>query len=166
MHQCGVTRRRLAEDSTGRMGPLQAAIENANLNSGLTSGYPLNNLSSLPDYNHPAHIADSTRLEQTLKPASMAWGAAAYLTQAGLLQVLGPVLTERSDAFVIRTYGAALDTAGNVRAQAWCEAVVQRIPQPLTPDDNGLNPVLADKPGDFGRRFIITSFRWLTPGEI
>ena len=33
-------------------------------------------------------------------------------------------------------------------------------------DASGLNPRLAGQAGDFGRRFAITSFRWLTPDEI
>ncbi len=41
-----------------------------------------------------------------------------------------------------------------------------RMEQPLDPDDSGLNPKLAGSAGDFGRRFVITSFRWLAPGEI
>ena len=158
--------RRLAEDDTGRMGALQAAIESAGLNSTLTNEYPLNNKSALPDYSHPDHLPDATRMEQTLKPASVAWGAPAYLTQADLLQVLGPALTARSDTFVIRAYGDAVDATGKIQARAWCEAVVQRTPQPLDPDASGLNPRLAGKPGDFGRRFAITSFRWLAPDEI
>ncbi len=158
--------RRLAEDETGRMGALQAAIEKAGLNASLTDHYPLNNQNSLPDYKHPDNIADSTRLEQTLKPASKAWGAASYLTQADVLQVLGPALTARSDSFVIRAYGDAVDASGKVQSQAWCEAVVQRTPQPLTPDESGLNSKFSGQPGDYGRRFVITSFRWLLPGEI
>lgn len=158
--------RRLAEDETGRMGALQAAIEKAGLNSTLTAAYPLDNKSALPDYNHPAHLPDATRMEQTLKPASKAWGAPSYLTQADVLQVLGPVLAARSDTFVIRAYGDAVDAAGKIQARAWCEAVVQRTPQPLDPDASGLNPRLAGQAGDFGRRFTITSFRWLSPDEI
>ena len=42
--------RRLAEDGTGRMGALQAAIENANLNSSLIGSLPLRNQSPLPTY--------------------------------------------------------------------------------------------------------------------
>jgi hypothetical protein len=59
-----------------------------------------------------------------------------------------------------------VDADGAVQARAWCEAVVQRTPEPLRPDDSGLNPKDADQPGDFGRRFTVTSFRWLRPGEI
>lgn len=158
--------RRLAEDDTGRMGALQAAIERAGLNSGHNAAYPLDNYKSLPDYNHPDNLRDPTRMEQTLKPSSKAWGAPSYLTQADLLQVLGPVLSARSDTFVIRAYGDAVDAAGNIQARAWCEATVQRMPEPLEPDESGLNPRSAGQPGDFGRRFIMTSFRWLRQGEI
>jgi hypothetical protein len=158
--------RRLAEDETGRMGALQAAIERAGLNSGLTTAYPLDNTSSLPNYRHPDNITDASRMEQTLKPASKAWGAPAYLTQADLLQVLGPALTARSDTFVIRAYGDAVDVNGKIEARAWCEAVVQRTPQPLLADDSGLNSGLAGKPNDFGRGFNVTSFRWLSRDEI
>jgi hypothetical protein len=158
--------RRLAEDETGRMGALQAAIEKAGLNSGLKYEYPLDNSKSLPDYKHPDNISDATRMEQTLKPDCKAWGAPAYLTQADVLQALGPVLSARSDSFVIRTYGDAVDATGKITARAWCEAVVQRTPEPLVPDETGINSKLNGKDGDFGRRFVITSFRWLDQKEI
>ena len=158
--------RRLAEDETGRMGTLQAAIEKAGLNSGLVSSYPLDNATVLPNYKHPDNIADATRMEQTLKPTSKAWGAPAYLTQADLLQVLGPALSARSDTFVIRAYGDAVDGGGKIEARAWCEAVVQRNPKPLLPDVSGLNSSRTGQPNDFGREFTITSFRWLSPDDV
>lgn len=158
--------RRLINDETGRMGALEAAIEKAGLNSTLREELPLDNQSSLPDYRHPDRIPDATRMEQTLKPSSMAWGAPAWLTQADVLQVVGPALAARSDTFVVRAYGDAVDAAGKITARAWCEAVVQRVPQPIEPDASGINPEDAGKPGDFGRRFLITSFRWLTEEEI
>jgi hypothetical protein len=158
--------RRLAEDETGHAGTLQAAIDKAGLNSGMTAAYPLNNQYSLPDYTHPDHIPDATLMEQTLKPASKAWGAPNWLTQADVLQVLGPVLSARSDTFVIRAYGDAVDHTGKVTARAWCEAILQRMPEPLDPDASGINPRLAGEDGDFGRRFVMTSFRWLTPAAI
>jgi type II secretory pathway pseudopilin PulG len=158
--------RRLAEDETGRMGALQAAIEKAGLNEAFAAAFPLDNHQSLPNYSHPDHLPDATRLEQTLKPSSKAWGAPAYLTQADLLQVLGPTLTARSDTFVIRAYGDAADEMGGTVAQAWCEAIVQRTPRPIVADDSGLNSRLVGKPNDFGRKFEIVSFRWLSPDEI
>lgn len=158
--------RRLAEDETGRMGPLQAAIENAGLNATAISEWPLDNSKPLPDYRHPDNIPDSTRIEQTLKPASKVWGAPGYLTQADVLQSIGPALSARSDTFVIRAFGEAVDPSGRSTAQAWCEAVVQRLPAPVDPDDSGLNPRQPSKPGDFGRRFAVKSFRWLAPREI
>jgi hypothetical protein len=158
--------RRLAEDETGRMGALQAAIERAGLNAGHNAAFPLDNRQSLPNYRHPDNISDPTRMEQMVKPASKAWGAPSYLTQADVLQVLGPALSARSDTFVIRAYGDAVDAGGEVQARAWCEATVQRTPEPLDPDASGLDPRAAGQAGDFGRRFIITTFRWLRPGEI
>ena len=158
--------RRLADDATGRMGPLQAAIDAAGLNSAFDAAYPLDNSKSLPDYSHPDKVRDATRLEQTLKPASKAWGAPAYLTQGDVLQVLGPMLNARSDTFVIRAYGDSADSFGTIRARAWCEAIFQRTPEPLKPDASGLNSADAGKPGDFGRRFIVKSFRWLKREEI
>lgn len=95
-------------------------------------------------------------------------GIPGWLTQADVLQVIGPVIGARSDTFRIRSYGEALDSAGNPIARAWCEAIVQRIPQyidatngPETRPTN-LIPINAR----FGRRFEIVSFRWLHPNEI
>jgi type II secretory pathway pseudopilin PulG len=158
--------RRLANDETGRMGALEAAIEKSGINARLKDALPLDNSISLPDYRHPDNISDATRMEQTLKPSSKAWGAPAWLTQADVLQVIGPALSARSDTFVIRAYGDALDASGKITARAWCEAVVQRHPQPIEPDASGINPANPGKPGDFGRRFHITSFRWLTEEDV
>ncbi len=158
--------RRLADDETGRMGALQAAIEAADVNDAFVAAAPLDNTSPLPDYSHPDNIRDATRLDQTLKPASKLWGLPGYLTQGDLLQALGPVLNARSDTFVIRAYGDSRDAAGRIQASAWCEAVVQRTPEPLEPDETGLNSARQGKPGDFGRRFIVKSRRWLASEEV
>jgi hypothetical protein len=105
-------------------------------------------------------------MEQTLKPDSKVWGAPAWLTQADVLQSLAPALAARSDSFVIRAYGDAVDAGGKIQAVAWCEAVVQRTPEPLNPDESGINPLNPGSKGDFGRRFVMTSFRWLSEEEI
>ncbi len=72
-------------------------------------------------------------------------------------QTMQAWLTTRSDTFRIRAYGDAVNPvdATRVEARAWCEAIVQRIPE------------LIDSPnGPFGRRFVITYFRWLGPDDI
>ena len=66
-------------------------------------------------------------------------------------------------------YGDAIDPTGKVVARAWCEAVVQRLPDY---SDSADEPHLkqADlKSGSnkiFGRIFDIVRFRWLHPDEI
>jgi hypothetical protein len=158
--------RRLVTADTGRRGALQEAIDRAGLNESFNEVYPLDNDESLEDYRHPDNIADATRMEQQLKPESKAWGASGYLTQADVLQVLGPMLTVRSDSFLIRAYGESLNASGDVEARAWCEAVVQRVPEPIRADASGLNPEVDEGSPDFGRRFQIVRFRWLQPQEV
>jgi hypothetical protein len=163
--------RRLVNDyqtnRTGVMGPLQAAIDRAGLNDAFDRAYLLKNETQIGDYTHPDNIKDATRFEQRLKPRSKAWGAPGYLTQADLLQVIGPVLSARSDSFVIRAYGETKNANGEITARAWCEAIVQRTPDPITPDKSGINPDLS-QPGikDFGRSFKVVLFRWLSAAEV
>ncbi|MDA7651001.1 hypothetical protein N9868_01095 [Akkermansiaceae bacterium] len=158
--------RRLVDGPLGEMGALEAAIQESGINDTFNDDpiVGLNNQNPLSDYQHPDNITDATRLEQTLKPSSKAWGAPAYLTQADLLQAVGSTLSARSDTFIIRTYGDSIEN-GKVVARAWCEAIVQRIPTPMNPDATGLNPVQSEKP-NFGRRFVIKSFRWLHQDEV
>ena len=162
--------RRLVNDynssQTGVKGALQAAIDRANLNSAFDQAFRLKNDNPLGDYRHPDNIKDATRFDQRLKPRSKAWGAPGYLTQADLLQVIGPALSARSDSFVIRTYGEVKNANGEVTARAWCEAVVQRTPEPVAPDSEGLDPDLSQPAGAFGRCFKVVSFRWLSGAEV
>ncbi|MGC4016289.1 MAG: hypothetical protein QM755_17465 [Luteolibacter sp.] len=158
--------RRLAKDDTGKAGALEAAIHTAGLNAPFEQTYPLVR-DKLKDYTDTQdNISDGTRLDPQLMPASKAWGAPAYLTQADVLQPLGPQLSARSDTFVIRAYGDSRSSTGAIEARVWCEAVVQRLPDPITPDTTGLNPLKPGENGDFGRRFAITGFRWLNPSDI
>jgi len=53
-------------------------------------------------------------------------GAPGIVTQMDVLNSIGPNLTARSDTFVVRAYGEALDDAGNVIGKAWVEVIVQR----------------------------------------
>ncbi|MES2661518.1 MAG: hypothetical protein V4689_23065 [Verrucomicrobiota bacterium] len=106
------------------------------------------------------------------KPAldgNTADGAAPMLTQGDLLTGLAPFITARGDTFTIRAYGEARNSAGSsVVARAWCEATVQRIPAFVDSTDapDALPTALTTSNQNFGRRFVITSFRWLNAGEI
>jgi len=66
---------------------------------------------------------------------------------------------------VVRAYGDSV-VNGKVMARAWCEAVVQRLPDPVDPDDSGINPADSGTDKDLGRRFTIRSFRWLAQEEV
>jgi hypothetical protein len=158
--------RRLKQDETGLMGPVESAIRRAGLNTTLVDEYKLINASPLPSPRYTdINVTDGTRLEQVLKPDSKAWGSPAWLTQADVLQVIGPALSARSDTFVVRAYGDSV-VNGQVVARAWCEAVVQRLPEPVNPDASGINPSDLGTDKDLGRRFTIRSFRWLNQEEI
>lgn len=95
-------------------------------------------------------------------------GIPGWVTQADVLQVIGPSISARSDTFRIRALGEARDSTGQVVATAHCEAIVQRQPAYVDPADAS-----HERPGDlvntnktFGRRFEMVSFRWLSPNDI
>ncbi|MGZ0654379.1 hypothetical protein ACWPKS_02125 [Coraliomargarita sp. W4R72] len=90
-----------------------------------------------------------------------------WLSQADLMSRLGSVLSARSDTFRIRSYGESEGLDPSRTARVWCEAIVQRVPEYV--DNSDLPTVIpsADTTnGEFGRRFVIVSFRWLTEDEI
>ncbi len=53
-------------------------------------------------------------------------GAPGIVSQMDVLNSIGPNLTARSDTFVVRAYGEALDGKGDTIGKAWVEVVVQR----------------------------------------
>lgn len=75
-------------------------------------------------------------------------------TATQIYAVLSPQLAVRSDTFRIRAYGEAVNAIDSapVEAVAYCEAIVQRTPDAA--------------PNGLGRRFVVTYFRWLGPGDI
>jgi len=93
-----------------------------------------------------------------------------FLTQGDIMTALAPVLFPRSDTFVVRTYGEAVNPAtGATEGRAWCEATVQRVPDyfdPADPAETAPAALTSTLNQTFGRRFKIVSFRWLTRSDI
>lgn len=100
-------------------------------------------------------------------------GAAGFVLQGDVLQKIGSIIAVRSDTFVVRAYGEVLnESTGKTEAAAWCEAVVQRTPEPLEPGAADPNDPAAElNPSDqtaqtFGRKYRIVRFRWLSEDDI
>lgn len=137
-------------------GPLQAALDKT-VNQALFAAAP--RIGSAPaGANFP--FPEAAALPKT-------FAAPSHVTQADILTTIGPQLTVHSDTFRIRAYGEAHDKSGKITARAWCEATVQRTPEYT---DSTLPAYQIPPPNTanatFGRRFEITSFRWLNKSEI
>ncbi|MCP5536454.1 MAG: hypothetical protein H7A51_09505 [Akkermansiaceae bacterium] len=173
-----------ATEGTALMSPLEAAIELSGINSSLQTGAdnaPLGNTADDRLGDPFSHWMDK-RLMNRWKTA----GLPGYLDQGALLSSLGSAMTTRGDTFVIRAYGEARSAAnsGTVLARAWCEAVVQRSTDYVNPEDDAMEPLtvatssnpantdrafntqLSEESRRYGRRYIITQFRWLHHDEV
>jgi hypothetical protein len=142
------------------VGALQAAIDKSGLNSRFTGGDRGLTQADLEP------LRGKTSLDSEPAPAR-AVGAAGHLRQAGILTALGSQISVRSDTFVVRAYGDTRDKSGKVvLARAWCEAVVQRVPEFVNPGDLPEATPVSNVNKNFGRGFRLVSFRWLAPSEI
>ncbi len=73
------------------------------------------------------------------------------LRQGDVAAALAPLLSARSDTFVVRAYGDVLNPAtGRVEGRAACEAVVRRT-----------GATVPDAASEYEREFEVISFRWL-----
>ena len=97
-------------------------------------------------------------------------GVPSYLSQRDIMKGLAPVLTARSDTFVIRTYGDVVNPTNEnqLEGKAWCEALVQRETDYIDPaaDDPEDTPAANSVNEKLGRRYRIIAFRWLGPNDI
>lgn len=145
--------RKLEDSESGKSGALQAALD-ATVNRDLDA-----------EYESPA---DSNRFAGIPANSTQGAGFPGQLLQGDVLQALAPYMTVRSDTFTIRAYGEARDAQNRVIATAYCEAVVQRLPDPFpgTPTAKTAGEELAMPSSVFGRQFDILSFRWLNAEEI
>jgi len=148
-------------------GALQAAIDNSGINDAFFDDASSNDYSvENPTNLYQDNIISSRHFREFNRDAmggSLAANIPGYLSQADLLSKLGSVLTVRSDTFKIRVYGEAKNALGNESTEVWCEAIIQRIPEKVDPNENVTD---GDPANGFGRRFVIKSFRWLNPDEV
>lgn len=151
-----VNRRPSDDPELALSGPIQSALDAVDSGSD-----PVN--ADLPGADQTMRGSDASRFafpEAAAQPISK--GAPGWLMQADVLTPLGPLLSARSDTFVLRGYGDSGGLGG--RTSAVCEMVVQRTPEyayaavnepTAEPDElDALNEA-------FGRRFKVVDFRWL-----
>ena len=174
--------RNLSSDYLGRAGALQAALDttrgdSSSINSFATNQPATGNATQqiIPFdgsgfYAEPLDTTEPTAAGTNHK-ANRLKGLPGWVMQGDLLAQLGSVISARSDTFVIRTYGENKNPiTGAILGRAWCEAVVQRLPDYMnaTKDYPETPPALLTDTTNkkFGRRFQVISFRWLSPSDI
>jgi Tfp pilus assembly protein PilV len=173
--------RRLSEDRLGLMGALQSAIDFDDASPNPASINYLYKQS-------PGYMIQSSALgNHSFKTAEAAEGSRlagipGYVIQSDLLRPIANTLSVRDDTFRIRAYGESLDANGKVKARAWCEAIMQRMPDYCDPTNDADVPAremsedgtfselenskLSRTNLRFGRRFVIKSYRWLNPSDV
>lgn len=133
----------------------------------------------LTAYSEPDHVitADQAQAVESYNPFPEAaeghvlYGTPGWPRQADVLRPIASILSARDDTFTIRAYGSNVNSAGDVDAEAWCEATVQRTSEYVDPTnddiDDGRSPNgLTEINELFGRKFKIVSFRWLAKEDV
>ncbi|MFA6960692.1 MAG: hypothetical protein WC205_08085 [Opitutaceae bacterium] len=156
-------------------GALQAALDAQDTDSGVAAADRINLMSPFDTDEVVSNAGTSWDLDVMRGGATSAYPrssrsafAPGYLTQADILNGIGPMLAARSDTFVIRAYGDARNpVTGDVEGRAWCEAVVQRMHDfANTADTAETWPPTDLENQTFGRRFKVVSFRWLNQEDL
>lgn len=147
-----------------QMGALQQAIDESGINN---SSFPLQVPVTPADVSSALLYGFRNANAVNGNPAA---GAPGWISQGDILRSLEPLATVRSDTFVIRVCGEAVDSQGKVIARAFAEAVAQRVPEYVNPVDRPSVNAYTESGNDlnkaFGRRISVVSFRWLTKEEI
>jgi hypothetical protein len=159
--------RRIGADSDDRslMGGLQSALLELEANTSFANDLVYDTAALDSDFSTspgaPAYWDEN--LPQFVKDKPLAF-APGDLTQADLLTSIGPVLTARSDTFVIRSYGSSGENANNdSNMKAFVEMLVQRLPDPVEAESED-EPYVTS--GPFGRKFQIVGMRYLQETEL
>lgn len=172
-----VNRRIGPESDETLKGAIQAAIDDAPGIGDLNANTQGSRKDQFAEMSRNLTNAETNDIPYTYPQAACgqtAMGAGGALDQLAVLNQIGATICARSDTFRIRAYGDKTDASGKVLARAWCEAIVQRVPEYLveksrngndswdSPTSTALHPINQT----FGRRFEIRSFRWLSENDI
>ena len=158
--------RQLSDDSDLAMaGAIQTALNKLGKNASLDPFKVMAN-ESIPSLKDPPGQDDYAFPEAA--EGHNTYGLSGWTRQADILRPLAPVLTARDDTFTIRAYGDARSPDGKILARAWCEATVLRTRDFCDPGDRPDITTAPAKPENktHGRRFVVTSFRWLAAEEV
>lgn len=152
-------------DFFGLKGTLQAAIDKvstvagSNLNEAFYQGATGLNSGDEPDN---TNYSEHERGMPGSETGTRMFGVPGYFSQADILSALGSQMTVRGDTYTVRTYGESLASlTGKIESKVWCEAVVQRIAEPVALGDSIVSPT-----GAFGRQYKIVSVRWLNESDV
>ena len=138
-----------------KMGRIDAAIKAAGFNTFSDSSHYADRYSN-PDKKGARMFKDSI-VEDSYA------GLSGYIKQQDVLRPLAPIMTSRGDTFTLRCYGETTNPAsGQISGKAWCEAVLQRLPDYV---DSSLDPWEKPKATNTNKRyertFKVVQFRWL-----
>ncbi len=155
-----INRRPGSDKDLARAGAIQAALDSkeVKINDGFNDG----------DRAVATTVSGRFKFPEAEQGPS-GFGMPGIVKQGDILTPIAPVLSARSDSFIVRSYGECVDKDGKVLARAWCEAVVERSKEFV---DGSEKPELAiaelksDTNKNFGRRYKVASFRWLHPEEV
>jgi len=173
-----LNRRLGANSPLTRSGALQAAIDSTtpDINAAVKAAGRTVNAAVPPEPGRVPSLLTENMRDSNGNVWTTALGAPGYLMQQDLVQSYAPLMTVRSDTFLIRVYGETRNAVnGRVEGRARGEALVQRFPDfvdRFDPAVTGLDGAAAALSSlntnnqTFGREFRIVSFRWLNDDEI
>ncbi|MCW1921377.1 hypothetical protein OKA05_02360 [Luteolibacter arcticus] len=155
-----VNRRPGSDKSLARSGTIQSALDSKDVS--INEAYNTGSRAANPGGQGRGYAFP----EAENGPA--AYGIPGVVKQADILTPIAPYLSARSDTFMIRAYGDCLDGEGKILARVWCEAEVQRGADFVDPADEPTKVIAQLQPVNqsFGRRYRVTSFRWLHRDEV
>lgn len=155
-----VNRRPGSNKDLARAGAVQSALDSndVEINSAWQEG----------DRAVPTAVSGRFRFPEA-EEGAVGYGMPGIVKQADILTPIAPILSARSDSFIIRAYGESVDKDGKVLARAWCEATVERdkfFVDGADKPETAINSLSSKSNEVFGRRYLMTSFRWLHPDEV